>query len=153
MSAAEYADSRIFAPLGICDWKWSDYKPGISVGGAGLYLRTSAMAKFGQLYLQQGMWQGKQVVPRTWVATSTTAQGAVNQWHAYGYQWWTYTDKAADSYLNGNKGIYFAVGRGGQHIWVLPYANAVLVCTAFNDGNGYWPEALLWQYVGPAIQR
>jgi len=153
MSAAEYADTWLFAPLGIEDWQWSEFRPGISVGGAGLYLRPGDMARFGQLYLQRGQWNDRQVVPSAWVDASTSAHGSVDQMHAYGYHWWTYSEHAAADLLNGHRDIYFALGRGGQHIWVLPWADAVVVCTAWNDGNGYWPEPMLWEYVGPAIRR
>ena len=74
-------------------------------------------------------------------------------WHDYGYQWWCYNAAAARRFLDGHRGIYFAVGRGGQYVWVLPDANAVLACTGWNDANGYWPEPMLWEHVIPAIRR
>ncbi|MCP4897767.1 MAG: serine hydrolase, partial [bacterium] len=153
MSAAQYAEVKLFGPLGIENWEWSPYDDKTSVGGAGLYLRAVDMAKLGQLYLQNGVWEGRQIVSTDWVQASTASYGTVTQWHDYGYQWWRYSSAAANSYLDGHEGIYYALGRGGQYVWVLPYANAVLSCTAWNDNNGYWPEAMLWEHVGPSIRR
>ncbi len=152
-SAAEYADDRLFAPLGIDDWRWTAYDRKTSVGGAGLYLRAVDMAKIGQLYLQKGTWNGQGIVPAQWVAAATAPHARVDQWHDYGYHWWRYSRAAAASNLDGHDDIYYALGRGGQYVWVLPYANAVIVCTAWNDNNGYWPEAMLWEHIGPSIRR
>jgi CubicO group peptidase (beta-lactamase class C family) len=63
LSAAEYAEKTLFKHLQINGWRWTSYQSNISVGGAGLYLRPRDMAKLGQLYLQEGVWNGVQVVP------------------------------------------------------------------------------------------
>ena len=63
----EYLTPRLFAPLGIETPKWDNSPQGISIGGYGLYLRTEDIAKFGQLYLQKGKWNGKQIISKDWV--------------------------------------------------------------------------------------
>jgi CubicO group peptidase (beta-lactamase class C family) len=153
MPAAEYAQARLFAPLGIDDWRWSAHDRHTSVGEAGLYLRPVDMAKLGQLYLQRGVWQGEQIVSASWVDASVTPRGTANRWNDYGYNWWLYSEPAAQHHLHGHDGIYYAVGRGGQFVWVLPYANTVIACTGWNDSNGRWPESMLWDFFLPAIDR
>ena len=59
----EYLTPRLFEPLGIENPKWETSPQGISIGGYGLFLRTEDIAKFGQLYLQRGMWNGTQILP------------------------------------------------------------------------------------------
>jgi CubicO group peptidase (beta-lactamase class C family) len=153
MSAAEYAKARLFAPLGIDDWRWTAHDLRTSVGEAGLYLRPKDMAKLGQLYLQRGVWQGEQIVPAAWVDASITPRGTANRWNDYGYSWWLYNQAAAQNHLDGHDDIYYAVGRGGQFVWVLPSANTVIACTGWNDSNGRWPESMLWDFLLPAIDR
>jgi CubicO group peptidase (beta-lactamase class C family) len=70
----DYLKPRLFAPLGIDNPRWDASPQGISCGGWGLYLRTEDVAKFGQLYLQKGKWNGKQIVPEKWVAEATKYQ-------------------------------------------------------------------------------
>jgi len=153
MTAAEYAQARLFAPLGIDDWQWSAHDRHTSVGEAGLYLRPVDMAKLGQLFLQHGEWQGEQILPDAWVDASVTSRGTANRWNDYGYSWWLYSNAAAKHHLDGHDDIYYAVGRGGQFVWVLPYANTVIACTGWNDSNGRWPESMLWDFFLPAIDR
>jgi hypothetical protein len=151
MSAAEFAEARLFGPLGIGDWRWTAHDRHTSVGGAGLYLRPADMAKLGRLYLQRGMWNGEQIVPEAWVDASTSSRGAVNRWSDYGYSWWLYSETAARDHLDGHDDIFYALGRGGQFVWVLPHANAVIACTGWNEGTGRWPESMLWDFLGPAL--
>ena len=73
-TSLEYLKPRLFDPLGIENPRWDSSREGNSLGGYGLWLRTEDIAKFGQLYLQKGKWNGKQLVPRKWVEQSTTEQ-------------------------------------------------------------------------------
>lgn len=127
--ASVLASERIFRPLGIGDgWRWPDDGQGVSVGGDGLGMRARDLAKLGQLYLQEGRWNGKQVVPEAWVRRSTrmhTAVGVPGQ--GYGYQWWV---------QNGPRGkAYAALGYGGQAIVVLPALDLVIVLTTVPRGD------------------
>jgi len=153
MSAAEYAKVKLFEPLDILDWSWTAYDSEASVGGAGLYLRSVDIAKLGQLYLQNGVWDGRQVVPASWVQASTTSHVAIDRWQDYGYQWWCYSQRAAREHLGGHERVAYALGRGGQYLWVLPDAGVVVGCTAWNDNNGQWPEAMLWEHVIPLLAK
>ena len=111
------------------------------------------MAKLGQLFLQGGRWKGEQIVSSVWVDASITSYGSADPWNDYGYNWWLYNRAAATHHLHGHDDIFYAVGRGGQFVWVLPHANAVIACTGWNDNNGYWPESMLLEFFLPAIDR
>jgi CubicO group peptidase (beta-lactamase class C family) len=126
---AALARERIFRPLGITGgWRWPDDGQGVSIGGDGLAMRARDLAKLGQLYLQEGRWNGKQVVPAAWVRRSTrehTGVGAPGQ--GYGYQWWV---------QDGPRGkAYAALGYGGQAIVVLPALDLVVVLTTVPRGE------------------
>jgi CubicO group peptidase (beta-lactamase class C family) len=127
--AAALARERIFRPLGITGgWQWPDDGQGVSIGGDGLSMRARDLAKLGQLYLQEGRWDGKQIVPAAWVRRSTrrhTSVGAPGQW--YGYQWWV---------QDGPRGqAYAALGFGGQAIVVWPRLDLVVVLTTAPRGQ------------------
>jgi CubicO group peptidase (beta-lactamase class C family) len=93
----------------------------------GLNLRTRDYAKFGQLFLQDGQWNGEQIVPASWVAESTahSAPNLSDRGVGYGYQWWVPMPQAGP-----NTGDFFAVGIYGQYIYVNPQANIVIAKNA-----------------------
>ena len=90
----EYLGPRLFEPLGIQNPKWDASPQGISLGGYGLNATTEDIARFGQLYLQRGAWQGRQLLPAEWVAAATSRQTSngsnpKSDWdQGYGYQFW-----------------------------------------------------------------
>lgn len=100
----------------------------------GLNLRTRDYAKFGQLFLQKGQWNGKQVVPAEWVADSTrfSAPSMSDRGVGYGYQWWVPMPQEGP-----NKGDFFAVGIYGQYIYVNPEANIVIAKNAAHRTFSY----------------
>lgn len=116
-SLAEFAREYLFSPLGITDWKWESSKTGVNFGGSNFYLKPRDMAKFGQMLLQQGKWQGQQIVDSTWIAEATKDRYA----NGYGYYFWLLSDLHA----------YCAAGHGGQYIIVVPAKNLVVVVTAW----------------------
>ena len=103
------------------NWQWDTDPQGITDGGNGLHLSTRDAARFGQLFLQNGQWNGQQLVPADWVEVSTTAKngGAGDGTGSYGYQWWTrtYHSGGYDTYTPpyGRVGytVYYALGHGG----------------------------------------
>lgn len=127
-----YLTPRLFEPLGIEGIDWEVSPQGINAGGYGLRLKTEDMAKFGQLYLQNGMWKGKQVLPASWIAEATTSKiqqkpswltpqnKDSSDWtQGYCYQFWRCKNNA-----------YRADGLAGQFIIVMPDQDAVLAITA-----------------------
>jgi CubicO group peptidase (beta-lactamase class C family) len=134
-----YAQESLFAPLGIRDLRWETDPAGRPVGGWGLELTPRDMAKLGYLYLNQGQWDGRQIIPAEWVEASVTAHVATDEEFGYGYQWWTYP----------RYGAYFARGLGGQLVIVVPERALVVVITAdLPDDAPLWE--LFEQYIVPA---
>ena len=129
-STLDFAKKELFGPLGISDVKWETAEDGIYKGGAGLSLRPRDMAKFGQLYLQQGIWQGQPIINKDWINQSAQAHATYSPTVKYGYQWW----------LPQSKGMV-AVGWGNQNIWVLPQADMVVVFTAGVKNEQLLPHA------------
>lgn len=131
MTQAEYAQPRLFEPLGIAPPVWEATVTGETLGAVGLYLTPRDFAKIGYLYLNQGVWDGKQIVPAEWVAAATTEQSSganatgVNLGQAgYGYLWWV-TEV-------GGLPAFFALGLGSQMLYVVPALDLVIVATTSN---------------------
>lgn len=142
------AKTELFGPLGITDYKWQSDPQGVTTGNSGLILYPRDMAKLGYLYLHEGQWQGKQIVPAKWVHESTTkhieTKGKMNSAEddGYGYYWWI------DSF-----GGYSAHGYGGQYIFVLPKLDMVVVFTGgLSDLNFPAPKQLVKTFLVPAAQ-
>jgi hypothetical protein len=121
----DYLKPRLFDPLGIANPTWEKSPQGVSTGGYGLSVRTEDIAKFGQLYLQKGKWNGKQLVPESWVHAATARQTSngsnpKSDWdQGYGYQFWRC-----------RHGAYRGDGAFGQYCIVLPEQDAVIAITA-----------------------
>ena len=113
------------------------------MGYSELRLRPHDMAKIGYLYLNGGLWDGKQLVPAAWVEASTNEHiSARTLQEGYGYQWWV---DASD--------IYMALGYGGQFIFVVPEKDLVVVTTGMMEGENFnIPERLLKNFVIPAAR-
>jgi CubicO group peptidase (beta-lactamase class C family) len=142
MSTQEFAERRLFKPLGIEDYSWSSDANGIAVGGWGLQLTPRDMAKLGYLYLHDGNWDGQQIVSTAWVEEATSQHiETEDEGYGYGYQWWTYSPLEA----------YAAIGMGGQTIIVVPDLDLIVVTTAQMDGS----EAifrLVEEMIVPSVQ-
>jgi CubicO group peptidase (beta-lactamase class C family) len=121
----DYLQPRLFGPLGIEGPTWETSPQGITTGGYGLSVRTEDIARFGQLYLQKGRWQGRQLVPESWIEAATarqTSNGSSpnSDWdQGYGYQFWRC-----------RHGVYRGDGAFGQYCIVLPQHDAVIAITS-----------------------
>ena len=137
----EFARENLFAPLGITDVTWPSNPQGITIGWGELRLLPHDMAKIGYLYLNEGMWDGKQVIPSDWVKTSTSKHISANTLEdGYGYQWWV-----------DDSGIYMALGYAGQYIVVIPEKEMVAVFTGdLQDRNFFIPRFLVDDIIVPA---
>lgn len=141
----DYLQSRLFDPLGIDAPKWDENPQGMSIGGYGLYLKTEDIAKFGQLYLQKGSWNGKQLVPEAWVVAATSKQvsngsNPNSDWEqGYGFQFWRC-----------RHGAFRGDGKDGQFCVVLPEQDAVVVMTA-NSTNLQGQLNVVWDKLLPAF--
>lgn len=123
-TAHEYLRPRLYQPLNITNTTWGENWEGINMGASHLRMPTEDLAKFGQLYLQQGVWSGQQVIPKEWVADASSKQiengKNDSSWgYGYGFQFW----------LN-PPGGFRADGAFGQYSMVLPKLDAVVVITS-----------------------
>lgn len=155
----DYLTPRLFDPLHIDKPKWEESPQGINTGGWGLYLKTEDLAKMGQLLLQNGEWNGKQIIPAEWVAEMSKkqvesinpgtrmeeaeAKGMTKEnsdWmQGYGYQMWRC-----------RPGCFRADGARGQYIIVVPDKNAVIAITS--DVEDLQGELnLVWNHILPAL--
>ena len=116
-----FAKKHLFTPLGITDYKWNRDAQGIAIGGFGLTMKTADMLKIGTLYLNNGRWKSKQIVPNHWIEESTSPKVKSNDTFSYAYHWW---NKQFDNQLGR---IIFAYGREGQYIIVAPDYQLVTV--------------------------
>jgi hypothetical protein len=143
----EYLRPRLFEPLGIENPTWDTAPGGICIGGWGLKIRTVDIASFGQLYLQKGLWNGKQLIPEEWVEEATSLQTSNgsnpdSDWdQGYGYQFWRC-----------RHGLYRGDGAFGQYCIVFPEQDAVL---AINSGTGDMGAImnLVWDHLLPAFKE
>ncbi|WP_238176175.1 serine hydrolase domain-containing protein [Kribbella albertanoniae] len=142
----EFLQSRLFAPLGITEATWGSSKEGISFGGWGLSLSTESMAKFGQLVLQRGVWEGEQLVPAEWFEAATSKQVSNESetnpdWRqGYGFQFW-----------RGRNNTYRADGAFGQFIVAIPDHDAVLIVTSATSTMQAELD-LVWDHLLPALE-
>jgi CubicO group peptidase (beta-lactamase class C family) len=125
-----YAREHLAGALGIRIHAWERAPEGYSLGGNSLSMTPRDLARLGQLYLQEGEWNGRQVVPAEWVRRSTSrhAEGWPHRYGAYGYFWWLPPGDPWESFA--------AVGYGGQFLYVVPELDMLLVTTATLEGKG-----------------
>lgn len=149
----EYLRPRLFDPLSISGEDWETNPQGINTGGYGLRIKTEDIAKFGQLFLQKGTWNGKQIVPAKWIEEATCSQIASNSskpnrpkeeddWaQGYGYQFWRC-----------RPGGYRGDGAFGQFCMVMADYDAVIAITSesFSMQNSM---NLVWEHLLPAMHK
>ncbi|WP_337966138.1 serine hydrolase [uncultured Flavobacterium sp.] len=147
MPLPEFAKQTLFKDLGIKNFKWN-FKPDASSAETfcQVYLNSRDMAKFGLLYLNKGLWNGKQVVSKNWVEQSL-AKHSVVQGVNYGYLWWL-------KYLNVD-GVKYngkaAQGNGGQKIYIWEEQNMITVITGGNYNSQSPSDELIQKYILPSF--
>lgn len=124
MPMDEYLKPRLFDPLGITDYLWEKCPRGITKGGWGLFMHTEDMAKLGQLYLNKGKWNGKQIIPESWAEASVTKKvDSIEGTYGYGYQLW----------MEERPGSFEYNGMLGQNVLIYPDVDMVIVTNAGNE--------------------
>jgi CubicO group peptidase (beta-lactamase class C family) len=148
-TALDFLKPRLFEPLGIDNPEWGATAEGYNFGGYGLFIRTEDIAKFGQLYLQKGKWNGRQLLPEKWVEAATSKQvdndkapsGRTADWQqGYGFQFWRCQHNA-----------FRGDGRDGQICLVMPEQDAVIAITA-QTGQMQTELDLVWDKLLPAFR-
>jgi len=141
----DYLTPRIFGPLGITNPTWETSPQGVNTGGWGLSVKTEDIARFGQLYLQKGLWHGRRLLPEAWIdeATRSHIDNGPNvspEWEqGYGYQFWRC-----------RHGAYRGDGAFGQFCIVMPEQDAVLAITS-GVSNMQAVLDLVWEHLLPAM--
>ena len=136
MPLADFANVNLFYPMQITNAEWGRTPTNLPVGGSGLFLRTRDLAKFGQLYLGNGSWQGQQLISANWIADTVVRRVDISSWatysEAYGFQWWlddlTYKGQLVDTWVTS--------GYGGQYLFVVPSLDLVVAFTGHNYEPG-----------------
>jgi len=145
LPVADYLSTYLLGPLGITQIDWTQTPTGIPDLGGGLYLHGRDMLKFGQLYMNDGIWNGQQIVSSEWVVVSTQAHTdlswnnpASRDWQVdgYGYQWWTGHFERNGQILN----TFATRGWGQQTVMVIPDLELVIAINS-NDYDGH-PDAI-----------
>ena len=149
MPLLQFAKKNLFEPLGFTNYKWN-FKPDKSNAEdyCQVYLTPREMLKFGLLYLNNGVWKGKQIVSSDFVNESFKKHSVI-QGVDYGYLWWI-------KYLDANGVRYYsktAQGNGGQRIYVLKEQNMIAVITGGNYNTPSPSDELMKKYILPAFNK
>ncbi|RKR04739.1 CubicO group peptidase (beta-lactamase class C family) [Flavobacterium sp. 90] len=147
MPLPEFAKQTLFKDLGIKNFKWN-FKPDASSAETfcQVYLTSRDMAKFGLLYLNKGLWNGKQVVSKNWVEQSLSKHSVV-QGVNYGYLWWLKSLTANGIKYNGKA----AQGNGGQKIYIWEDQNMITIITGGNYNSQSPSDELIQKYILPSF--
>jgi CubicO group peptidase (beta-lactamase class C family) len=145
-----FAEEALFAPLGLGKVEWPRSPLGLTQTGGGARLRSRDLAKLGQLYLDGGRYQGRQLVPASWVEASTRAHVQATDSDTYGYLWWR------RDFVSGERKhpAFYMAGNGGNKVAVFPGAQMVVVITStFYNSRGMHQQSdrILTDYLLAAL--
>lgn len=145
-STCDFARTRLFKPLNISFEHWGRDPQGYFSGGYNLYLKATELLKLGQLILQEGKWNERQVVPSEWIRSMVSVDKVVDVRRSYGRLIWLYKLKGHD--------VYKMWGYGGQFVYVIPDYDLVVVTTADTKSSHTEldGEAFLDTHIFPAIE-
>jgi len=147
MKLIDYLTPRLIEPLGIEDSWWEESPQGINTGGFGYNIKTEDIACFGQMYLQKGKWNGKQILPEAWVEQASAkqvpndSQQNIDWRQGYGFQFWRCQPH----------GAYRGDGAFGQYCVIMPEQDAVLAITSA-VADMQQPLTLAWDLLLPAMK-
>jgi CubicO group peptidase (beta-lactamase class C family) len=140
----DYLRPRVLDPLGIADLTWATSQPGIEMGFSGVHTNLDAVARLGQLYLDDGVWDGTRILPEGWVAAASSPQIANPQWdqpdwqQGYGFQVWM------------SRHGYRGDGAFGQFMVVLPEHDTVVAMFSCEEDMQSVLD-LMWEHLLPAM--
>ena len=137
-SVSEYLSDKLWQPLGMeapGSWSLDSRHDGFEKMESGLNARAIDFAKFGRLYLDGGMWQGRQLIPRAWVDESTRVDTTADPADFYQYFWWV-DSSVPDAHR------FMARGNLGQFIYVMPDKDLVMLRFGTRFGYAAWPQVM-----------
>ena len=138
----EYLQERVFTPMNVTEWAWEESPEGVNTGGWGVHIQPESLAKFGQLILNEGRWEGKQLVSAEWIREMCKKHRETGR-GVYGYQIW---------HCGGHDGAVRADGALGQYVISVLDKDMVVVMTEATLGNGRDQRRLIWDVLLPHIQ-
>lgn len=141
-----YAAAHLFGPLGITHHHWKRTPLGEVDTQGGLYLASGDLARIGYLYLRDGVWNGERLLSTDWIRDSVSPHADAGGGWRYGYQWWLLP------YDDGRRYAWTAIGIGGQHLFVMPADDLVVVVTAWHILDPTRYAATLLQAIRPAAR-
>lgn len=147
----DYADKKLFQPLGITNYRWQYTPQKVGNTAGGIQLRALDFAKYGQLYKNKGIWNGQQLVPSKWVEKSLSQQieQSVDDGH-YGYLFWNKTYTIDDTEYE----VSYCSGNGGNKIFIfkdIPFV-VVIMASAYNSPTAHPNvDKIMRDYVLPAV--
>lgn len=143
LSAFDFAKKELFGPLGITSARWGSVDAqGVTDGEAGLFLAPHDMARIGYLYLQKGSWDGKQIIPASWVERVNEGKVSATFGYHYANLWWSLPEK----------GAYMARGRHSQLILVLPRLDIVAVMTGVLRDDEFYSVSRLIDDISKSVR-
>jgi CubicO group peptidase (beta-lactamase class C family) len=157
MNLDEFSTLYLFEPLGINNSIWSQFENEVIAADGQSKITPRDMAKIGVMFLNNGLWDGKQIVPGEWVEKSATSYlgntgikvpGTDSGRNGYSYTWWTKQYSHSGKEIN----MYYAGGWGGQYIMVFPELDTVVVFTGGNYTSKIKNFGILEKYILPAVE-
>lgn len=140
MTLLDYLKLKLFTPMNITDVAWEISPEGVNTGGWGLHIQSESLAKFGLLLLNGGVWEGKQLLPASWVKEMTSKQMEAGD-EDYGYQMW----------MCEYPGAVRLDGALGQYVLIIPDKDMVVVITECMLINGNTQRRLVWNRLLPQV--
>ncbi len=138
----EYLQERVFTPMNVTEWAWEESPEGVNTGGWGVHIQPESLAKFGQLILNEGRWEGKQLVPAEWIREMCKKHRETGR-EVYGYHIW---------HCDGHDGAVRADGALGQYVISVLDKDMVVVMTEATLGNGRDQRRLIWDVLLPEMK-
>ncbi len=132
-----YAQRRLFTPLELEDVTWPRTGAGDVMAAGGLELTTTMLARLGQLYLNDGEWNGAQILPAAWIKESLQPRAKIDDKTEYGYLWWLSRYEVNDV----SHPVAYMSGNGGNRMIILPDHDLVVVITKTNYNTRGMHEA------------
>ncbi|AIQ48014.1 beta-lactamase [Paenibacillus sp. FSL R7-0273] len=154
MPVARFAEEELFGPLGIEQYEWEQDPQGIHTGGFGLRLRPAHLLNFGQLFLQQGEWEQRQLITPGLLSRSTQTVIQADSPRRGGYAWHWWTDSYARLHQESPDAAfryYYARGYGGQFVYVIPELETVVVLTQDHRGKQKPPVDMFRESIAPLL--
>ena len=138
----EYLKENLFSHMNITQVNWEISPEGINTGGWGLHIQSESLAKVGQMWLDGGVWNGKQLISKEWIEQMSKKQANGGD-YGYGFQTWQCAYQTAVR----------ADGALGQYVIVIPKQDVVIVLTEASFTNGKPQRGLIWNGLMKAIEQ